>query len=52
MHLSSQNVNLFQVYQRFGQLFGGNWCKNQFYLDKKQLHFVVAFFIYSLVTIG
>lgn len=25
----SQNVNLFQIYQRFEQLFGGDWCNIQ-----------------------
>lgn len=42
-----QNVNLFQIYQRFGLLFGVNWCKNQFYYQyksKRHQYFTGVFF--------
>ena len=47
---SSQNVNLFQIYQRFGLLFGGNWCKSQFsyqYKSKRHQCFTGVFLLFT-----
>ena len=51
---NSQNVNLFQIYQRFEQLFGGDWCNIQsasYKYQKDTRILLVSFCIYCSSSI-